>query len=349
MIEPRVIPILVCIDAEPDERRPNPEHVLPWTGLTAAVDYLEKMRFAFSELSGFASSFSWFFRVDHQVEHVYGQSDWALHEYAEIISDLLESGDEIGLHVHAWRWNSGLNDWVADHGDQSWVESQLADAFQKYYRFFGAPCRSFRFGDHWMNQRTMDLLKEYGVRYDLTVETGRFPRRVLVQGEHATGMLPDYRRVGSRPYRPADGDYLKENRSGTGDFWIIPVGAGLSMPMSPVWYKRKIKKTVLSCLPHVEKKALNLGYFHPMAFRETVEDYMKRKEFPHLVLAMRTDALQHPRQFEWLDQNLNYLLNHAAAPSFRFVRPETFVEMYQNGSACEHDALTTVREYAEHV
>ena len=45
--------------------------------------------------------------------------------------------------------------------------------FRSVSACFGKRCRSFRFGDRWMDQRTMRLLNTLGVRFDLTSNQDR--------------------------------------------------------------------------------------------------------------------------------------------------------------------------------
>jgi hypothetical protein len=105
--------------------------------------------------------------------------------------------DEIGLHTHAWRWDDAAREWISDFADQNWIEHCVRQSFEHYPRCFNRPCRSFRFGDRWLNQQTAELIERLGARFDLTIEPGWKPEALL---ESFTGDQPDYSRAPRQPY-----------------------------------------------------------------------------------------------------------------------------------------------------
>lgn len=188
----RKIPVIICLDVEPDEREIDSADSKDWEGFEESLKYFSDLRPRLEGATGARASFSWFIRMDPQIEHTYGLSCWAVRRYGEAIEQLRRDGDEIGLHAHAWRWDAGLLKWVIDHGDQEWVAHCIRTSFEAYRGAFGRRCLSFRFGDRWMNNETMALLESLGVKFDLTAEPGKTARPTLHRRELHTGSLPDY-------------------------------------------------------------------------------------------------------------------------------------------------------------
>jgi peptidoglycan/xylan/chitin deacetylase (PgdA/CDA1 family) len=219
----KTIPIVLCVDVEPLARELD---IIPsnnWEGFEETARVLGAMRPRFEAATGSPVHYSWFLRMDPQVAHTFGTASWVTERYADTIAKLEQAGDEIGLHTHAWRWNSAAGNWVVDHGDQRWVDYCVESSFEAYRRAFGRSCRSFRFGDHWMNDHTMRLLGSLGVQFDLTIEPGIKARTGLVSGEAHTGSLPDYSTTPRWPYQPSIRDFRKPTFAERHKLWIVPL------------------------------------------------------------------------------------------------------------------------------
>ena len=117
--------------------------------LADAEGYFERLaRIEQDKLPDFEARFCWFLRMDPQVKLLHGSAAWVVERYGVQIERLRRAGDEVGLHTHAWRRVG--EEWVIDHGDQGWVNECVQVSFDAYESAFGHPCRSFRFGDHWI-------------------------------------------------------------------------------------------------------------------------------------------------------------------------------------------------------
>ena len=68
-----VIPVLFCIDVEPDERFAADRGSTLWQGFEATYAYLTPLRKTLQDATGSPVRFNWFFRVDPEVEHIYGR------------------------------------------------------------------------------------------------------------------------------------------------------------------------------------------------------------------------------------------------------------------------------------
>ncbi len=215
------IPIIICIDIEPDELAIKPYKRKDWRGFRATWKYFKRLRPLLELATKSAARFNWFLRMDPQVAHTYGSADWAAIRYPKLFAEMQHAQDEIGLHLHVWRWDDVEQKWVSDFADQEWIEHCVRQSFYEFERCFKRPCRSFRFGDRWMNNRTVELIECLGARFDLTIEPGRKPEKLPYP---FTGSLPDYTTALRRHYRPSKSDYLQPGDAHSQrDLWIIPL------------------------------------------------------------------------------------------------------------------------------
>lgn len=215
------VPLIFCIDLEPDTRAIDPHNRKDWLGFEAGWEPLQDWRGKLTKATGSQAHFSWYVRIDPQVELTYGVADWAVTRYQSCFSLMQQAEDEIGVHPHSWRWLTAEAQWVSDFGDQAWVEHCVRQSLRCFEQQFGKPCRSFRFGDRWLNNETVALLETLGVEFDLTIEPGRKQEAL---SELFTGAIPDYRPAPRIPYRPAPADFLRcETGAAARNLWMIPI------------------------------------------------------------------------------------------------------------------------------
>ena len=165
-------PVVLAIDVEPDDPEFTPGSTAPWLGFERCVDLFAEIRDSLARATGSPVRLSWFLRMDPQVERGYGTATWAAERYANQIDRLRQSGDEIGLHSHAWRWDEGGSRWIPDLGNESWVADCVQRSFEAYRDVFGQRCKAHRAGDRFMSNGLLAVLRELDVEVDLTVEPG---------------------------------------------------------------------------------------------------------------------------------------------------------------------------------
>lgn len=200
-----MIPVLLCFDVEPKARQLDPVARVDWFGFEAAVALIDELRPQMRTATGRASRVSWFLRMDPQIEHVYGDAGWGAARYRAQLGALLEHGDELGIHLHPWKWDEAKSEWMQDFADQSWVNYCVETAFATFERCFGSPCRAFRFGDRWMNDETLDLVARLGATSDSTIEPGHIGTE---SPDEYVGTWRDYTGAQRRAYRPSRRDFL---------------------------------------------------------------------------------------------------------------------------------------------
>jgi peptidoglycan/xylan/chitin deacetylase (PgdA/CDA1 family) len=324
-VPPDRIPILILADCEPDPRLVSRDSPDRWTGFEQFFDYLSSRRAAFGARTGVPARFGWFWRVDLQVEVVYGAAEWPLRTYARQIADSEAHLDEHGLHTHAWQWDEGLSEWVADHGTQPVVEACVRQAFAAFERVFGRGCRIFRFGDGWINEATLRLLEDLGVQIDLTVEPGHAGVPSLVPDERSTGSIPDRRSAPREPYRPARHDFTRRDRGHETKLWCIPVTTGHYR----VWpWEGRGRRSPQAWIEATRRHpmTLNLG-FDPRRFLPIFDSAVSAGRRPYAAMVVRTDVGSHAGLLACVRRNLDAMLNHRLADRFVFVTPTEALRM----------------------
>ena len=312
------IPVIICFDVEPPYRQVSPDAGQDWEGVPETVQFFDGLRNRLAEVTGAPAHFSWFFRMDPQVERAYGSPGWAAERYGETIARLERAGDELGLHTHAWRWDEGSGRWLTDHGSRQWVEHCVRMSFDAFRSAFGRPCVSFRFGDHWMDNETMDLLESLGVRFEMTVEPGRIPRPYPAD-KSPEGTLPDYVSVPRRPYKPSRLDFRMDDPDSERDLWAIPVSTGKE-PGRFTGIKRAAAALGVDLRKRNDTVPLNLELDAPL-FRALTQSWLAAAEQKYLVLIVRSDACLPTRARAHVEQNLDFILSHPLAASFRLTTP----------------------------
>jgi hypothetical protein len=318
------IPVIMCIDVEPDAREVEAFDWAGWKGFIAAHRFFTQLRPQLEGATGAPVRFSWFLRMDPQIEHAYGSPSWVVKRYSEIFRELESAGDELGLHTHVWRWDELSRRWVSDQGNQEWIDHCVRVSFEAFQRELGRPCRSFRFGDHWMNNETMQLLEELGAQFDLTLEPGLKAPRVRNSRELSTGSLPDYRGVPRHPYRPSKSNFKEPGFSEGREIQVIPLST--AKPGRPTIRRfLNIKRAAKYCLSRFRDPMHLNPCFDVPDFCQMMDSILLQDSY--LAPVLRVDGFSNHKQRANLEQNFRHILNHPLAEHLRFVPPAKAVEL----------------------
>jgi hypothetical protein len=309
------IPVILCLDVEPDEAFVDRARPGPWQGYESAVAFVDRFRRQLEARTGRRTTFAWFFRMDPQVAEAYGEAAWVVRRHAGPTSMLLDAGDEPGLHVHGYRWDAAARGWIVDHGNQDWIDHCVGSSFEAFERALGRACLTFRFGDRWMSNDTMRVLEAAGVRYDLTPEPGHGPEPAYRPDHPYTGSLPDYSDVPPVPYRPARDDYRRPDPSRRDGPWVIPV---TTAPVQASILRRLYSRAF--------EPRRSGGFSTALASHEPglfarIAEHALRRPLPHLVLPLRVGALAVPRLARRVSANLAMLLAHPLSDRLSWVTP----------------------------
>jgi hypothetical protein len=320
------IPVILCIDAEPDQFFTDPRRAEAWRGFEAACDFFRTLRERSGHRAWRDGHLNWFFRMDPQIAETYGSAEWPLRYYERAVADIDARGDPIGLHVHAYRWSAAHNSWMVDFESQSWIDCCLSVSFDAYRNVLGRRCLAFRFGDRWMNNETAHNLERRGVLYDLTLEPGLPARPPYFTSQPSTGELPDYSNVPASPYRPSRHDFrvprgeaTTPERNGT---WMIPISTGLARPS----FTHGIVRRLLGRGSNTAVMTAAVASIYPTLFRQVVNAVLQREQ-PYLAVALRTDAFVNQRSRRRVETNLDILLSHPLASRFAWTSPPAALAM----------------------
>src|SRR5260221_13304490 len=97
------LPIVICVDVEPEERAIEPKVASDWLGFEKTFEFFERLRPHLEDVTGTAAHFSWFVRIDPQIAQTYGGPAWSVALYGRLLDSLLASHEYIGLRNQTWR------------------------------------------------------------------------------------------------------------------------------------------------------------------------------------------------------------------------------------------------------
>lgn len=313
--------MILCIDVEPDPRRPDPtKQAAPWKGFERLYPFLHELRSRMADVTGERARLNWFWRMDPQVELVYGSTEWGPRRYEAEVSETVRLGDEHGVHPHAWRWDATLHRWVPDYGNPSWVEHCMVKSFTAFRSVFGKGCESVRMGDRYFDDRVREVLDRLGCLFDLTIEPGEKPTRALAVSEGYTGVVPDYRSVEMGPYRRRDQCIGERDADQSEGVWIIPLASGVMSERGLRW-QRYLRRQWSSMGPIPTGYGTLRLWEPPELVQPAIDETLERLERPYLAFAIRSDVLLNPWWGGNCRRNLECLLRRAQARRLVFCTP----------------------------
>ncbi len=322
MAAPTSRPVVLCVDVEPDERFPASGHA-SWSGYHARWGRLCRERARLADATGAPVCWSWFFRMDPQAQAAAGSRTAAAGIAPERLDAMRTAGDSIGVHMHPLRAEG--SGWAIDFADDHWVDDCVRSSIEAFRAATGEGCRSFRFGDRWLDGRRVRLLESLGVRVDLSVEPGHFGVPGPVAREPHRGTWPDAERAPRGPYRPSYEDAMSPDSGRRRGL--------LELPVTTVWkdgpWKRRRRALKFHLFPATRRnRSLSLDLsLPPPLFRTALERAIRVGGGP-LVLVLRTDR---PRGSGDDPIELNFAMLRSAPriAEFRFETAEAVASRYE--------------------
>ena len=332
------IPIVLCVDVEPDERLVDRRRAADWAGFEKLFARFNTLRQRLADRYGVAIRVSWSLRMDPQIRDTYGDASWAAEHYAQPIAEALRWGDEIGLHVHAYRWDDSLGNWVADHGNEDWVDVCIRTSAGAFRNAFGCDCVSYRMGDRFINERTLELMESLGGVVDLTAEPGWAPSPAVYIEQPYTGSLPELRGVPRRAYRPSRSDFRRPDASGERAISIVPVTTW-KLPVVLAAARRAyafVQDLRKAPVPDVlrRQRVMTFGLsLPPLYFRRVLDGVLSDDSVAHLVSTDRSHIGSEPQKLDRIETNLGVLLAHPMAHRFAFARSSEVMDILAGPTA----------------
>jgi hypothetical protein len=331
---PTKIPVIFCIDAEPDPflvNRANPE---PWLGYEGTHRYFAKMRPLIEEATGSSVHYTWYFRMDPQIAESYGSPTWVADRYTDYIKEIERQKDDLGAHSHMYRWNEKRQTWIDDLGNQDWVNVCTETSIEAFAKAFGQPCRNHRCGNYWINTATVNLMETLGIHYEMTVEPG-LPgnREGSLPREFVTGSFPDFCRVPREPYEPSYDDCLQPSTRGGRTIKMIPITSSslnLGFHLRARWHRLRLngfryrwQNTPL---------AMWKNWKAPNTFDRLLDRAIPPQNHPYLAFGIRS-CMGIGRAFDSIDHALRTLMAHPARKRFVFCSPSEALKILKGSGA----------------
>ena len=281
--------------------------------------------------------FTWLFRLDAQIAETYGEPEWPLKQYASLVEKTRNQGDEIGIHTHPYRWDIQREEWIAEYGDQDWVDFCLRLSFDAYRRCLGENPRSCSMGNQWMNNETVKTLEELGAKYDLTLLSETDSKGFTPELGRFTGNFQSYKNVPWYPYHPATDDFRVPDNQKESGFWMIPAPTqmvkrrGERIQSLVEFAKRKIRRQPKPTSKFLIRKG-------PASFRDSFDYLIEKSEHPYCLFTLRTALFGIPQLVERLNDCFDFLLSHPHSKRFVFTTPAELIESLSRVQSSQQEA-----------
>lgn len=303
------IPVLLMIDVEPcgffvPRDRPD-----PWLGFERGVEVMAELRRSLEQRTGRAAHFTWLVRADPQIAEVYGDAAWGLSHYSSQLQALDAAGDQVGLHVHAYRWNASAGNWIEDYGDQAWVEHCVRLGFAAFESTRRCRPAAFSMGTDWSNQATMELAREMGVRWELSLIGGDDPRPLRFLTGQYTGDAPDCTKLPRHPYPAARDDFRRQAAATDDGVWIFPLSSYIA-PLELSWKRRLYYRLLFRPIELRTRKFFLTDA--PALLRPAIDEALNGAR-PYVTLSVRTEKFLQRRAIADIRDNLDHLVARAGA------------------------------------
>jgi hypothetical protein len=319
------IPVILAVDVEPDEFFVDRTHPKPWSGFEFSHEYLKDLRNKLEDSTGHNVHFCWSLRMDPQVAIAYGSSTWVADRYAAFLEEYRSNGDDLGIHVHTYRWSDSRSGWLDDCGNPEWVTECLESSVDSFKHVFGEPSRTLRFGNFWLSTQAVNQAENLGIEYDLTIEPGLQSRWHFENKPPQSGPTPDFYRVPRFPYSPSRSDFRKQNNGGSNRNIVM-------MPLTSAYRKFGWRRKAWGHRLHrlrcngihgrLQNSPLSMWrkWNGHNSYTSMLDRAIALQEKPYLAFAIRSSM--HGKNFPVYDSNLKTLLNHSASSRFIFCTPQ---------------------------
>lgn len=261
---------LFLIDVEPDLRCPSPDS--NWEGNHLALQQLKTLRYRLEQRTSRPVRFNWFFRLDPQIEHIWGRLDQVTQACPKLLDQVAEWNDHRGVHCHLWKWDDKHRRWYNEFSDSAWEEHCLRSSVKSFADVFGFAPTAVRMGERWMSPTLPPLMRELGIRYDFSIESG-VPSEPVFDDPYATALLPDFTSYPTDPWNP-DGDPR---------LTMIPMTAS-----KPHWIR-------IYRFPYVQRRRVTMNLvLHPQIVAATLREESLRQTQTPMVVVLRAADLAQP-------------------------------------------------------
>jgi hypothetical protein len=315
------IPTVLRIDVEPDEFQPEVGQK-PWRGFVSMTTLTEELRERLASRSGHTPHFTWFLRLDPDIERCFGRVDFVVHRHNDLFDRLVAHKDPLGIHVHSHRWDEKRSVAFSDHADYAWTTYCLRVAAEAFTHCFGEPVRRSSQGGYFLTETILDAAIAAGIKVDVTAEPGLAAKTADPSfGAYATAPSGDFRDCPRRPYYPSPNRLTVPSSSiaNSRPILIVPLTAYDYLTALQPWPRRFAKRLLGIRRQHFPLNPWK-EWPSPKTYWDLVAQAADDQPACYFALAIRTDtpgSVTHERY----RQLLEYLPNHPVAERLRFVDP----------------------------
>ncbi|MDG6219986.1 MAG: hypothetical protein QCI38_00880 [Candidatus Thermoplasmatota archaeon] len=202
---------------------------LSWRGVEEGLSLFNENLRDVQDSYGNGLKALWFIRSDFQMKKVYGDCAWPFKAHAKILKELASFGDEIGWHVHLWKWHEEKRGWYAETSDALWKEACIREGHGSIpdgWKPFSAKA-----GWCYQDPLTMRVMSNLGLKADFSCVPDAFNTSFTKEGLPVDVM--DWRGSPLEPYHPS----RKDPRRAGSD--ALPIW---EVPSAP--FKRSAKRIV---------------------------------------------------------------------------------------------------------
>jgi len=225
--EKRLI-IIIGADCDPDKVRVRGKNLrtyhgfYDWRGIREGIPEIKKRLSYIQNLFDSPFKLTWCVRSDLQIKEIYGNAGWCLREFSSFWKELEKGGDEIGWHLHLWRWNPRYEIWYQEIQDNEWIEECILQGFTGFRDEWGRPPSSIRMGWVFHSNFTMEKISALNIKVDFSAVSD-LTKAIVSKG--ATRNIYDYgdwKGSPLHPYHPSHLDYRVPSRGQNLPIWEIP-------------------------------------------------------------------------------------------------------------------------------
>ncbi len=228
------------------------EDMLSWSSMEEGIPIINDKLRCFSDSYGNEICFTWFLLSDNRQMEKNQDYTFIYKKYKHFWKDLINKGDELGLHVHLIEKSNDL--WVQCIDDNKNLNTlrELISAWEHLINF-----KSIRFGYCYQSNRIMNFVNNAG----FFIDSSALPRRKVDGPQYF-----DWEETPEHPYHPSKQNYKVPSEDNL-DILEVPFSI----------FKSKLKDD-----KNPVYRYINLS-FHPFILKKEFERIVKTKKILNIV------------------------------------------------------------------
>jgi len=204
--EKRKLIVIIGGDCDPDREKGMGKNlktyrsIYNWQGIKKGIPKIRERLLHIQNLFDSPFKLTWYVRSDFQIKEIYGSAGWCLKEFSSFWKELEKEGDEIGWHLHLWRWEPQNKIWYQEIQDEEWIKKCILKGFMAFKEERKMPPLAVRMGWVFHNNLTMKEISTLGVKVDLSAIPGL--NKIIIIRKHILDYA-NWRKTPAYPYHPS--------------------------------------------------------------------------------------------------------------------------------------------------